>query len=153
MWPNLGVMHRIERLRRPVWALAIATLCALALVPATADAGTSDGPTAKQAKRIIKGQFDAIYRESWMDADDLKIEFKTFDFLAPTKRKIYGGYYDKPVRVWPLKSNVLVTQDRGTWGLDKTKRGWWQRDYPGGHEVFYFYRQTGGGWNFVTGSP
>ena len=136
---------------RTLFACAIALV--LLIVPASAPAATR-GPSSKLMRKLITERFDAQYRESWMEADDLKIEIKTFRRYAARKRKLTTGPYAVPVRVWPLRANVLITIDRSpNYGIDTTKRGWWHTDYPGGHEVFYFHRDSTNHWTWVTGGP
>ena len=130
---------------------AVAAAATPAPPEATAAAKAQKGPSKQLVLRDITGMFDAVYREGWMTGDELSITFDGYRALPSKMQKIDGGHYAKPIRVWPIRVNVLIRVDRGVNGITETKRGWWNTQF-GGNEVFTFYRDSNAsdGWSFVT---
>lgn len=129
--------------------LPVALAATLLLAP-PADAkkkAAPKGPSTTLAKRLIVEKLTWVYKESGMSDDDIKITFKSFKILPSQMQKIDGGYYAKPVRVWPVKANVLITYLNAWSSWEPTKRGWWN---PRGREYFSFYRQGGTGWTWAA---
>jgi hypothetical protein len=125
--------------------LALAT--GLLLAPPASAKSTAKPPSKALAKRLLVEKLTWVYKESGMSDDDLKITFKSFKILRSQKRKIDGGYYAKPVRVWPVKANVLITYLNAWSDREPDKRGWWN---PRGREYFMFYRERGTGWTWAS---
>lgn len=101
------------------------------------------GPTEAQVKQVVTGMFMAVYKESYMKAEEMKIAFSDMRFAPPTKKNLFGGYYERPIDVWPVRMDVTITWARGA-DIRTWKRGTQNR------ESFSFFKNEFGDWDFRT---
>lgn len=110
---------------------------------AAAQPQTGDGPTEADVRRLVTGSFMATYKESYMTESEMAIDFANMTFAPRTKKNLFGGYYDQPIDVWPVRADVTISWRRG----DEVRS--WKRG-TSNNESFSFFKDDFGGWNFRT---
>lgn len=131
--------------------VSVLTGCDLGLLAsAPTAAGTSaetapvgDGPTEADVRRLVTSNFTTTYKESYMKDDEFSIVFGDMRFAPKTQKNLFGGYYDQPIDVWPVRMDVTIAWRRG-----EEVRSW-----PRGtqnNESFSFYKDEFGGWSYRT---
>lgn len=112
-----------------------------AVIPETETTG--DGPTKEEVTNLVRSMFTATYQETWMKDDEFSIEFTDYQTAPKTQKNLFGGHFDQPIDVWPIRMNVNIKWQKG-----EDVRAWKRGTQI--NESFSFYRDEFGGWNYRT---
>lgn len=110
---------------------------------AKAPTPVGDGPTEEEVRKLVTAMFTATYKDTYMKDDEFSITFSDMQFAPRTQKNLFGGHFDQPIDVWPVRMNVMITYQRG----DEVRS--WPRGTQN-NESFSFYKDEFGSWNYRT---
>lgn len=137
--------------------LALALCLSLAAVPATEAAAKKPGkgPKPSMVKKTFSGHYDAVYTESWMTEDQVKVKVSRLKVLKAQKKKVGAGRFDPKVWQWPVRADIHIKICRDPALECEAKRvGWWAKDVLGGRTLFWWLRNVAdkNRWKWETSS-